>query len=79
MTYSKKCVIFLFFFNYFKLAIPYKPSYLPQHCLYFLPDPHELCTPILSVLVVFIILPVFQAFPDQVTSILFVLSVLFIL
>ena len=38
--------------------------YLPQHCLYFFPEPQKLCTPILSVLFVFIILPVFQAFPD---------------
>lgn len=54
-------------------------AFFPQQFLYFFPLPHELCTPILSVLFVFIILPVFQAFPDYVTSILFVLSVLFIL
>ena len=28
------------FFTILKSQIPYKISYLPQHCLYFLPEPH---------------------------------------
>ena len=65
---------FLIFRN---LANPYKISYLPQHCLYFLPLPHEVDFPILSILFIFIILFVFIVFQMKESSILFVLSVLF--
>jgi len=51
--------------------------YLPQHCLYFLFDPHEVAFPILSILFIFIILFVFIVFQMKESSILFILSVLF--
>ena len=52
-------------------------GYLPQHCLYFLPLPHEVDFLILSILFIFIILFVFIVFQMKESSILFVLSVLF--
>ena len=37
-------------------------SYFPQQCLYFLPDPHVVETPIFIILIIFIILLIFQGF-----------------
>lgn len=36
--------------------------YFPQHCLYFLPLPHVVRTPIFIILIIFIILLIFQGF-----------------
>ena len=41
--------------------------YLPQHCLYFLPEPHVVETPIFIILIIFIILLIFQGFIVLVT------------
>ena len=40
------CTLFCIFLTIVKLKSPYKTSYLPQHCLYFLPLPQGflLCT-----------------------------------
>ena len=46
------------FVNYFSYFI----SYLPQHCLYFLPLPHVVRTSIFIILIIFTILLIFQGF-----------------
>lgn len=38
--FGQKIAIFINFLIFINLANPYKISYLPQHCLYFLPEPH---------------------------------------
>ena len=43
---------------------PYFISYLPQHCLYFLPEPQVVEAPILSVLFILIVLFVFPCLSD---------------
>ena len=63
------------------LANPYISYYLPQHCLYFFPEPHELNIPIFMLFIVFIVLFVFIVFRYQVSSVFIVfmlLSVLFV-
>ena len=57
--FGQNLAIFIKFLIFQNLARPYKISCFPQHCLYFLPEPHELNIPILSVLSVFIVLSVF--------------------
>ena len=39
-NFGQKLTIFRNFLFFQNLANPYKISYLPQHCLYFLPLPH---------------------------------------
>lgn len=56
------CTNFSIFLAVVKLTNPYKTSYLPQHCLYFLPLPHVVRTPIFIILIIFIILLIFQGF-----------------
>ena len=54
-------------------------NYLPQHCLYFLPLPHELNIPIFMLFIVFIVLFVFIVFWYQVSSVFIVFIVLSVL
>lgn len=54
-------------------------NYLPQHCLYFLPLPHELNIPIFMLFIVFIVLFVFIVFRYLVPSVFIVFIVLFVL
>ena len=54
-------------------------NYLPQHCLYFLPLPHELNIPIFMLFIVFIVLFVFIVFRYQVSSVFIVFIVLSVL
>ena len=51
----------------FSLILSGFASYLPQHCLYFLPLPHVVRTPIFIILIIFIILLIFQGFIVLVT------------
>lgn len=46
------CTIFCLFLTIVKLTNPYKTSYLPQHCLYFFPDPQA---PFLSILLLYLV------------------------
>lgn len=50
------CTILCLFLTIVKLTIPYKTSYFPQHCLYFLPLPHAPFLSILSLYLVHIVL-----------------------
>ena len=50
------------FWTFQNLTNPYFMGYLPQHCLYFLPLPHVVGTPIFIILIIFIILLIFQGF-----------------
>ena len=54
-------------------------NYLPQHCLYFLPLPHEPNIPIFMLFIVFIVLFVFIVFRYLVPSVFIVFIVLFVL
>lgn len=54
-------------------------NYLPQHCLYFLPLPHELNIPIFMLFIVFIVLFVFIVLRYQVSSVFIVFIVLSVL
>ncbi len=61
-TNGVMCTIFFLFLTIEKLTNFYKTSYLPQHCLYFFPEPHVVRTPIFIILIIFIILLIFQGF-----------------
>ena len=52
---------------------------MPQHCLYFLPEPHVHEIPVFIVFIVFMELLVFQDFVAQVTKIFTVFIVLSVL
>lgn len=71
------------FFNLFlvllNLTIPYFMGYLPQHCLYFLPLPHVVETPIFIILIIFIILLIFQGFIVLVTYYIYNIYSIFVI
>lgn len=56
----------LHFFNFTGLRNFYKTYYLPQHCLYFFPDPQVEANLVYIVFMVFTILLLFQRFADSV-------------
>ena len=60
--FGQKLAIFINFLIFLNLENPCKISYFPQHCLYFLPLPHVVRTPIFIILIIFIILLIFQGF-----------------
>lgn len=55
-TNGVMCTIFCLFLTIEKLTNFYKTSYLPQHCLYFFPEPHAPFLSILSLYLVHIVL-----------------------
>lgn len=59
------CTILCLFLTIVKLTIPYKTSYFPQHCLYFLPLPQGQELLVFIVLCVFIILSLSSLFIGQ--------------
>lgn len=57
---------FMIFLGSKAFTNPYKTYYLPQHCLYFLPDPQVEANLVYIVFMVFTILLLFQRFADSV-------------
>ena len=53
--------------------------YLPQHYLYFLPEPHVVETPIFIILIIFIILLIFQGFIVLVTYYIYNIYSIFVI
>lgn len=54
-------------------------SYLPQHCLYFLPLPQVVETPIFIILIIFIILLIFQGLIVLVTYYIYNIYSIFVI
>lgn len=70
---------FVFFLTIKKLTNFYKTSYLPQHCLYFFPEPQVVRTPIFIILIIFIILLIFQGFTVLVTYYIYNIYSIFVI